>query len=132
MAERWSCKPAVLGSIPSGGSFLVTCVTREDNFRHLSGIPIRLDRVHIFFTLFQDKLYTYNKDYHHSKTFVPVNVKEQHKKAELSHRQKFVAVKDWIYPGVKNLRMCNEHPKKPHVSRADGLKEVGVLIILFG
>lgn len=74
--------------------------------------------------LFQDTLYTYNPAYHHSCTFVPVNVDELKRKERIAHRQKFVSKKDWVYPEVKTLRQCNEHPKKPDAARCDALTKV--------
>ena len=79
--------------------------------------------------LLQDTLYTYNPAYHHSATFVPVNVEELKRKEKIAHRQKFVSKKDWVYPEVKTLRHCNEHPKKPDLARCDSLTHVSVLSI---
>lgn len=69
-------------------------------------------------------LYTYNPEFHHSATFVPVNVKEMEKKEQLAHRRKFVSKKDWSYPGVSTLLQCNGHPKKPDQARTNALTEV--------
>lgn len=71
-------------------------------------------------------MYTYNPAYHHSATFVPVNVEELKKQEKLAHRQKFVSKKDWVYPEVKTLRQCNEHPKKPDPARCDALTHVSL------
>ena len=79
----------------------------------------------------QDTLYTYNPAYHHSATFVPVNIEELKRKEKIAHRQKFVSKKDWVYPEVKTLRHCNEHPKKPDLARCDALTHVSVLSILY-
>ncbi|KAF6032795.1 KIAA1257 [Bugula neritina] len=71
----------------------------------------------------KDTLYTYNENYHHSATFVPVNVEELKKQEKLAHQSKFVSKKDWTFPEVKNLKQCNEHPKKPDATRICDLKQ---------
>lgn len=51
-------------------------------------------------------------------------MEEIKKQEKIAHRQKFVSKKDWVYPEVKNLRQCNEHPKKPDPARCDALTHV--------
>lgn len=69
-------------------------------------------------------MYTYNPDYHHSATFIPVNLEELKRREKETQRKKILTEKGWAFPEVKSLQQCNEHPWKPDGARVDSLKEV--------
>ncbi|XP_067938136.1 uncharacterized protein FLJ43738-like [Watersipora subatra] len=71
----------------------------------------------------KDTLYTYNPEYHHSATFVPVNVEEVRKNEKLEQERRRVSKKDWTFPEVKTLQQCNEHSRRPDAARVDALNE---------
>nr|XP_022302036.1 uncharacterized protein LOC111110021 isoform X1 [Crassostrea virginica]XP_022302037.1 uncharacterized protein LOC111110021 isoform X1 [Crassostrea virginica]XP_022302039.1 uncharacterized protein LOC111110021 isoform X1 [Crassostrea virginica] len=70
-----------------------------------------------------DTRFTYCQEFHHSMTVVPVNV-EALKKAEKAESQaRWKTEKGWIYPGMKSMLECNEHPQRPNTARIEELQE---------
>ena len=71
-----------------------------------------------------DTRFTYCQEFHHSMTVVPVNV-EALKKAEKAESQaRWKTETGWIYPGMKSMLECNEHPQRPNTARIEELQEV--------
>lgn len=70
-----------------------------------------------------DKLYTYNSSYHHSMTFVPVNLKQVEEKEKAESKSKQVSPTDWTFPGVPSSEVSNRHPDRPDPATLDKLKE---------
>ena len=63
-------------------------------------------------------------NYHHSMTFVPVNIKKLVIEKENESVSKWRSAEGWIFPDVKTTMQCNEHPKKPDQATIDKLNEV--------
>ncbi len=63
-------------------------------------------------------------NYHHSMTFVPVNIKKLEIEKENESVSKWRSAEGWIFPDVKTTMQCNEHPKKPDQATIDKLHEV--------
>ncbi len=76
------------------------------------------------------KLWTYNPEYHHSMTFVPVDLKklkDQELKENRESWRRFSHYYDWSYPGVKSAIESNQPPIKLDQASLDRLKEVLIL-----
>lgn len=67
--------------------------------------------------------YSYNQDYHHSMTFVPVNVETIKKQEKLDSKSRWQDTHGWVYPGMRSHDGDNKHPYQPHVARSEDLKE---------
>lgn len=70
------------------------------------------------------RLYSYNPEFHHSATFVPVNVNELDKWYRPENKSQWKTQEGWIYPGVKSTLQSNEHPKKLDPASLDKINEV--------
>ncbi|XP_013407741.1 uncharacterized protein LOC106171815 [Lingula anatina] len=70
-----------------------------------------------------DHRFTYCQDYNHSMTVVPVSVEAVKRQETVDSKAAWRTARGFTFPGVNNLRMCNQHPKKPDVARVDELTE---------
>lgn len=71
-----------------------------------------------------NKLYSYNPEFHHSATFVPVDADEIEKENQLESKKRWKTLDGWNYPGVKTSLQSNEHPRKLDQASLDKLNEV--------
>jgi len=71
-----------------------------------------------------DVRYTYCPEYHHSMTFVPVNLKSLKMSEEKASQDAWKTSDGWIYPGKKTMLECNIHPRKLHEARAEDIQQV--------
>ncbi|CAF0826449.1 unnamed protein product [Brachionus calyciflorus] len=70
-----------------------------------------------------DTLYTYATGYHHSSTFVPLNIKQEEKDKMEESKNMWKTTEGWIYPDVKTSLVSNEHPKKLDQASLDHINE---------
>ena len=74
-------------------------------------------------------LYSYNPEFHHSMTFVPVNLEKVKKDESAQSVKRWVTKEGWSYPGFKSSQQANEHPRKLDQASLDKLKEVEIIVI---
>ena len=101
----------------------------EPNFKYssqtLNSTDVALDRFRDFISKKTPKtLYSYNPEYYHSMTFVPVNLKQIEIDKKADNKNKWKSREGWIYPDVKTTMQCNEHPMRPDQATLDKLDEV--------
>lgn len=68
-------------------------------------------------------MYSYSRDYHHSSTFVPVNLKKEEKESLEKSKSLWKTNEGWIYPDIKTSLQSNEHPKKLDQASIDRINE---------
>lgn len=68
-------------------------------------------------------LYTFAPNYHHSSTFVPVNLKKEEQESIEKSKSLWKTNEGWIYPDIKTSLQSNEHPKKLDQASIDRINE---------
>ncbi len=73
-------------------------------------------------------LYSFNPEFHHSMTFVPVNIEKVKKDESTQSVKRWITKEGWSYPGVKSSQQSNEHPRKLDQASLDKINEVKTLL----
>ena len=73
-------------------------------------------------------MYSYAPEFHHSSTFVPVDVEEIDKENQVESIKRWKTLDGWVYPGIKTSMQSNEHPRKLDQASVDELNEVLIYI----
>lgn len=71
-----------------------------------------------------NQLYSFNTEFHHSGTFVPVNVDELEREQRAESKSRWKTLDGWTYPGVKTSMQSNEHPRKLDEASLERINEV--------
>ncbi len=71
------------------------------------------------------RLYTYNPEFHHSMTVVPVDEEAVRKQASEKARAAWKTTQGFTCPGKKTSIESNKHNRKPPVARIEELQKVG-------